>query len=158
MYCLPDWTNKVTSRSNVLNKFHTDWTINVTSIVLTWFYYSHIMKNAPPPDWTSNVTSRVLTRFNHSHLWENAPPPGGHFFYNNGTIFELIQDIIGAHPCFSTDQAIFELIQDITRTYVLINFHEDRTIHVTSRVLTLKTDTHRIYDDWTINVASRALT
>ncbi|KAH3843337.1 hypothetical protein DPMN_116852 [Dreissena polymorpha] len=143
-----DWTNKVTSRSNVLNKFHTNWTINVTSMVLTWFYYSHIMKNAPPP---------VLTRFNHSHLRENAPPPGGHFFYNNGTIFELIQDI-GAHPCFSTDRAIFELIQDITRTYVLINFHEDRTIHVTSKVLTLKTDTHRIYDDWTINVASRALT
>ncbi|KAH3787068.1 hypothetical protein DPMN_165187 [Dreissena polymorpha] len=78
-------------RTNVLTKFHEDWTINLTSTV----------KTAPPPgghvflptgtifelvkdfigthvptkfhdDWTKNVTSRVLTR-------KTATPPGTQF-------------------------------------------------------------------------------
>ncbi|KAH3861516.1 hypothetical protein DPMN_024446 [Dreissena polymorpha] len=62
--------------TNLLTKFHEDWTINVASRVLTRFYYSHITKNAPPmvvmfgtnllskfhEDWTINVASRELTR------------------------------------------------------------------------------------------------
>ncbi|KAH3880352.1 hypothetical protein DPMN_004266 [Dreissena polymorpha] len=50
-------------RTNVLTNLHEDWTINVTSRVLTKFYYSHIMKT--------------------------APPPGGHVFQPSKTIFEL---------------------------------------------------------------------
>ncbi|KAH3715406.1 hypothetical protein DPMN_058115 [Dreissena polymorpha] len=78
-------------RTNVLTKFHEDWTVNLTSTVTT----------APPPgghvflptgtifelvkdfigthvptkfhdDWTKNVTSRVLTR-------KTATPPGTQF-------------------------------------------------------------------------------
>ncbi|KAH3892670.1 hypothetical protein DPMN_016793 [Dreissena polymorpha] len=61
--------------TNLLTKFHEDRKINVASRVLTRFYYSHIMKNAPPPDIigtnlltkfhedrTVNVALRVLTR------------------------------------------------------------------------------------------------
>ncbi|KAH3805058.1 hypothetical protein DPMN_133355 [Dreissena polymorpha] len=64
-------------------------------------------------------------------------PLGGHVFLPHGTIFELIQDIIGNNS--------------------LTKFNEDRTINVASRVLTgknaLPTD-----EDQKINVASRVLT
>ncbi|KAH3695575.1 hypothetical protein DPMN_083036 [Dreissena polymorpha] len=72
--------------------FHTDWTINVTSRELTWFYYSQITKHEPPPgghnkyfkkfheDWTKNLTSRVLNR-------KNTPHPGGHIFQPTITKF-----------------------------------------------------------------------
>ena len=114
--------------------------------MLTRFYYSHIRKNAPPPgghvfqptgiifeliqdiigmnlltkfheDKTINVASRVLTRFYYSHIRKNAPPLGSHVFQANVTIFELIQDII--------------------ETNLLTKFHEDWTINVASRVLTM---------------------
>ncbi len=118
-------------RTNVLTKFHEDWTINVTSRVLTRFYYSHIRKTAPPlgghvfhPTETIfelvqdfiGTHSRVLTRFYYSHIRKTATPPGSHVFQPTGTIFELVQDII--------------------ETHVLTKFHEDWTINVTSRVLT----------------------
>ncbi|KAH3785060.1 hypothetical protein DPMN_163143 [Dreissena polymorpha] len=135
----------------IFELFHEDWTINVASRVLTIFYYSHtykcshIRKNAPPPgghvfkptgiifelvqdiiginllskfheDRKINVASRVLTRFYNSHIWKNAPPPGSHVFQPTGIIFELVQDIIEMN--------------------LLTKFHEDRTVNVTSRVLT----------------------
>ncbi|KAH3706469.1 hypothetical protein DPMN_065855 [Dreissena polymorpha] len=128
-------------RTNVLIKFHKDWIINVTSRVL-------IRKNASPPGghfhehWTTNVTSRVLTR-------KTAPPHGGHVFHSTGTIFELVQDIMGTHiglkmktatppggHVFQPTGTIFELVQDIIGTHVLTKFHEDWTKIVTSRVLT----------------------
>ncbi|KAH3848976.1 hypothetical protein DPMN_091361 [Dreissena polymorpha] len=137
--------------TNLLTKFHDDWTINVASRVLT-------RKNATPvgghvfqantnlltifhQDWTINVASRVLTR-------KNAPPPGGHVFQPTGIIFELVQDIIGmnlltkknAPPLgshvFQANVTIFELIQDIIKTNLLTKFHEDWTINVASRELT----------------------
>ncbi|KAH3704061.1 hypothetical protein DPMN_079116 [Dreissena polymorpha] len=96
----------VTSReTNVLTKFHEDWTKNVISRV----------KNCPAP-WRPcfftdldhfeliqdiNKTN-VLTKFHDN--WakivpsrpynEYCPPPGGHVFQRTGTIFELIQHII----------------------------------------------------------------
>ncbi|KAH3854742.1 hypothetical protein DPMN_097291 [Dreissena polymorpha] len=63
------------TRTNVLTKFHEDWTINGTSKSVKKFllqFYSHIWKTAPHPgghtnaipkfheDWTINVTSIVL--------------------------------------------------------------------------------------------------
>ncbi|KAH3794256.1 hypothetical protein DPMN_147787 [Dreissena polymorpha] len=86
--------------------FHEDRTINVASRVLT-------MKNAPPPgdhnsskislgqnpltkfhdDWTINAASRVLT----IHIKKNAPPTVGDVFQPTGTIFKLVQDIIGTN-------------------------------------------------------------
>ncbi|KAH3843342.1 hypothetical protein DPMN_116857, partial [Dreissena polymorpha] len=141
--------------------FHKDWIINVTSRVLT-------RKNTTPPcghfheHWTTNVTSRVLTR-------KTAPPHGGHVFHSTGTIFELVQDIIGTHVLtkfhedwtrnvtsrvltkktatppgghvFQPTRTIFQLVQDIIGTHVLTKFHEDWTKNVTSRVLTRKNAT-----------------
>ncbi|KAH3801203.1 hypothetical protein DPMN_154850 [Dreissena polymorpha] len=99
-----------------LTKFHENWAKNVTSRVLTCFYYRHIEKNAPPTgghvfsliwtifelvreinktnvlanfhdDWAKIVTSRVFTR-------KTALPTGGHVFQRTGTTFELNQHII----------------------------------------------------------------
>ncbi|KAH3877183.1 hypothetical protein DPMN_001042 [Dreissena polymorpha] len=118
--------------TNLLTKFHEDWTINVASSE----------KNAPPlvamtnlltkfhDDRKVNVTSRVLTRKIAPPLWwphiigmnllteKNAPPLGSHVFQAKVTIFELIQDII--------------------KTNLLTIFHQDWTIKVASRVLTRK--------------------
>ncbi|KAH3817551.1 hypothetical protein DPMN_119089 [Dreissena polymorpha] len=61
--------------TNLLTKFHEDWTINVAS-----------RENFPPPgghchdDWAKIVTSRVFTGFLYSHIGNTAPPPGGHVF------------------------------------------------------------------------------
>ncbi|KAH3897442.1 hypothetical protein DPMN_021630 [Dreissena polymorpha] len=110
-----------------------------------------VLKNATPPCglfWTTNVTSRVLTR-------KTAPPHGGNVFHSTGTIFELVQDIIGTHVLtmfhedwtknvtsrmltrktatppgghvFQPTGTIFILVQDIIGTHVLTKFHEDRT-------------------------------
>ncbi|KAH3821530.1 hypothetical protein DPMN_123294 [Dreissena polymorpha] len=152
------WQNFI--GTNVLTKFHEDWPINVDNSVNK--------TTAPPPplfhkDWIINVTSRVLTRKKcHAPLRpyiissniltkKTAPPHGGHVFHSTGTIFELVQDIIGTH--------------------VLTKFHEDWTKNVTSRVLTRKTatpswrpyiiGTHvltKFHEDRTINVTSRVLT
>ncbi|KAH3800385.1 hypothetical protein DPMN_154018 [Dreissena polymorpha] len=165
--------------TNLLTKFHEDWTINVASRVI----YSHIRKNAPPlvamffkaiktifeliqdiigtnlltkfhDDRKIKVTSKVLTR-------KIAPPRSGHVFQPTGIIFLLVQDIIGMN--------------------LLTEFHEDRTINVASRVKNapplgghvfqanvtifeliqdiIKTNLLTIFhQDWTINVASRVLT
>ncbi|KAH3748541.1 hypothetical protein DPMN_182987 [Dreissena polymorpha] len=117
--------------TNLLTKFHEDWTINEASRVLT-------RQNAPPPgghvfkatktifeliqdisgknlltkfhdDRKINVTSRVLTR-------KNAPPLGSHVFQSNVTILEHIRNI--------------------KKTNLLTKFHEDWTINKASRVLT----------------------
>ncbi|KAH3857501.1 hypothetical protein DPMN_100110 [Dreissena polymorpha] len=139
--------------TNLLTKFHEDWTIKVASIVLT-------RKNAPPP---------VLTR-------KNAPPTGSHVFQPTSIIFKLVQDIIGVNlltkfhedrtinvvsrvltrfyyshnshirknapplgsHVFQANVTIFKLIQDIIRTNLLNKFHEDWIINVASRVFTRK--------------------
>ncbi|KAH3866296.1 hypothetical protein DPMN_029356 [Dreissena polymorpha] len=167
-----DWTINVASRvftrinaplsdiigTNLLTKFHKDLKINVASRVLTRFYYSHKMKNAPPPggyvfstnrhhfrthiigtnllskfheDRKINVASRVLTR-------KNDPPPGGHVFQPTGIIFKLVQDIIGmnlltkknAPPLGSHVFQANVIIFVTPNTNLLTKFHEDWTINV----------------------------
>ncbi|KAH3771556.1 hypothetical protein DPMN_172880 [Dreissena polymorpha] len=119
--------------TNLLTKFHEDWTINVASRVLT-------KKNSPPhvamflkqqkiigtnlqtkfhDDWKINVTSRVLT--------------SGHAFLPIRTIFKLnchIQKTNCSHPpscghVFSPIWTIFELVQEINKNNLLTNFHDD---------------------------------
>ncbi|KAH3773252.1 hypothetical protein DPMN_174610 [Dreissena polymorpha] len=95
--------------TNLLIKFHDDRTINVASRVLKRFYYSNIRKNDPHPG--GHVFQPTGTIFDSSdnkwkNLRKNDPLPGGHVFQPTGTNFELTK------------------------------FHEDRTIHVASRVLT----------------------
>ncbi|KAH3720170.1 hypothetical protein DPMN_063064 [Dreissena polymorpha] len=110
--------------TNLLTKFHEDWTINVASRVLT-------RKNALPPcghvfQPTSIIFELIqdiigmnlLTKFHEDRVLtrKNAQPLGSHVFQANVTIFELIQDII--------------------ETNLLTKFHQDWTINVASRVLT----------------------
>ncbi|KAH3789713.1 hypothetical protein DPMN_167900 [Dreissena polymorpha] len=91
--------------TNLLTNFHEDRPINAAT--------RQYNEKRPPTgshDKCSNpVSSRVLTR-------KNAPPPGGHVFQPTGTIFELIQDIIGIN--------------------LLIKFNEDWKINVGYRVFT----------------------
>ncbi|KAH3786072.1 hypothetical protein DPMN_164173 [Dreissena polymorpha] len=101
-----------TIETNLLTKFHEDWTINVASRVLTrknalplWWPYIIGMNLLTElhEDWTINVASRV----------KNAPSLGGHVIQANVIIFELIKDII--------------------ETNLLTKFHENWTINVASR-------------------------
>ncbi|KAH3780245.1 hypothetical protein DPMN_158055 [Dreissena polymorpha] len=122
--------NRRIQKTNVLTKYHKDWTKNVTSRVFTCLYYIHIEKNAPPPgghfhdDWAKIVTSRVFTRFLYSHIRNTAPPPGSN----------LHED--WASNVTSTRFTSFKLSRGIIGTNVLTKFHEDRTRSVASRMFT----------------------
>ncbi|KAH3874180.1 hypothetical protein DPMN_037422 [Dreissena polymorpha] len=87
----------------------------------------------------------------YGRLRKNAPPTGSHVFQATGTIFELVQNIIG--------------------TNLLTKFHNDHTINMASRLLTRKKATPpgrphisgtnlltKFHEDRKINVASRMLT
>ncbi|KAH3869518.1 hypothetical protein DPMN_032687 [Dreissena polymorpha] len=125
--------------TNLLTKFHDDWTINVAFRVFT-------RKNAPPLGShvfhanKINVASRVLTR-------KTASPPGGHVF--------------------SPIWTIFELVRDSNKINVLTKRHDDWAKIVTSRVFTRNTAlspgaifklSRGINGTNTINVASRVFT
>ncbi|KAH3895256.1 hypothetical protein DPMN_019417 [Dreissena polymorpha] len=165
----PPWRPCFLTDTNVLTKFHDDWTKNVTSRLFTCFHYQHIEKIAPLPgghvfspiwtifeliqdinetnvstkfhdDWAKIVTFRVFTR-------NTAPPPGGHVFQQTRTIFKLNQHII--------------------KTNILTKYHEDRASNVTSTVFTnfelsrgiIGTNVlTKFHEDGTINVASRMFT
>ncbi|KAH3753661.1 hypothetical protein DPMN_188303 [Dreissena polymorpha] len=87
----------------IFELFHEDWTINVASRV----------KNAPPlgshvfqananvdaAQRTTHDGQKAITKAHHEHivLRTNAPPTGGHVFQATGTIFELVQNIIGTN-------------------------------------------------------------
>ncbi|KAH3689976.1 hypothetical protein DPMN_191131, partial [Dreissena polymorpha] len=108
-------------------------TINVTFRVLTRIH-SPIPGGYYYEDLTINVTLREKCSA------PSPPSPGGHVFQPTGTIFKLVQDIIGTNlvtkPYFSRTGTIFELIQESIRTNVLTKFHNDWTINVIFRVLT----------------------
>ncbi|KAH3721236.1 hypothetical protein DPMN_064155 [Dreissena polymorpha] len=145
--------------TNLLTKFHEDWTINVASRVLT-------KKNAPPSgdhkthvltkfheDWTKNVTSRVFICFHCKHIGKTAPPPGDNNENNVLTKFHDDWATIVTSRVFtrntapppgghlhedwasnvtSTVMTQFELSRGINGTNVLTKFHEDRTINEAS--------------------------
>ncbi|KAH3786103.1 hypothetical protein DPMN_164205 [Dreissena polymorpha] len=100
-----------TIETNLLTKFHEDWTINVASRVLT-------RTNALPLWWPYIIGMNLLTELHGDWtinilLKKNAPSLGGHVIQANVTIFELIKDII--------------------ETNLLTKFHEYWTINVASR-------------------------
>ncbi|KAH3738329.1 hypothetical protein DPMN_044963 [Dreissena polymorpha] len=112
------------SHTNLLTKFHEDWTINANVDVakrttddgqkaITKAHHEHaqniIGTNLAKfhEDRKINVASRVLTR-------KNALLPGSHVFQPMGIIFDLFQNII--------------------RMNLLTKFHENRTVNVASRV------------------------
>ncbi|KAH3886672.1 hypothetical protein DPMN_010684 [Dreissena polymorpha] len=142
--------------TNLLTKFHEDWTINVASRVLT-------RKNARPW-WPYVIVTNLLTKFHDDrkiNVTSRPCPGGGHVFQPTGIIFELAQDIIGMNCLteFHDNQTITVASRVLTRFYYshirknapplgskvfqanvtifeLINFHEDWTIYVASRELT----------------------
>ncbi|KAH3809678.1 hypothetical protein DPMN_138054 [Dreissena polymorpha] len=97
--------------TNLLTKFHENWTINVSSREKCPAPGGHVFKATKTifeliqdiigtnlltkfqDDRKINVTCRVLTRKN-APPPKNAPPLGSHVSQANVTIFELIQDII----------------------------------------------------------------
>ncbi|KAH3704962.1 hypothetical protein DPMN_080024 [Dreissena polymorpha] len=107
-------------RTNVLTKFHKDWTINVTFRVNkrikpeTYIVKTNVLTKFHE-DWTINVTFRVLTSFYYRYM-ENAPPPGGNVFQSTETTSEHIQDTI--------------------ETNLQTKFHEDPTMNQASSMLT----------------------
>ncbi|KAH3892986.1 hypothetical protein DPMN_017123 [Dreissena polymorpha] len=153
------WSLEIRNRQNIniLTKFRKDWMKTATSIV-----YTRMMK------MTSTVyTHKLLTdrrtdghRTSHNHISSlchfvtgNTPPPGGHVFQATGTIFELVQDIIGTNllTMFHDDRTLsmasrvlrWKCAMPPWRPYIigtnlLTKFHEDRKINVASRVLTRK--------------------
>ncbi|KAH3735878.1 hypothetical protein DPMN_042438 [Dreissena polymorpha] len=118
--------------TNLLTKFHEDWTINVASRKKYPAPGGHVFKATKSifkliqdimgtylltkfhDDQKINVTSRVLTRKIAPPSWwpyrtinvasrvKNAPPLGGHVFQANVTIFELIKDIIKTNLTISS--------------------------------------------------------
>ncbi|KAH3855041.1 hypothetical protein DPMN_097601 [Dreissena polymorpha] len=152
--------------TNVLTKFHEDWTKNVTSRVFKCFHSIHIEKTAPPPGnhvfspiWTSFKLIRDINKTN--VLTKNtAPPPD----INETKVLSKFHDdwakIVtsrvfirntappaGGHTNILTN---FELGRGIIGTNVLTKFHEDRTTNVASRVFTrqmLTTDAQRTTHD-----------
>ncbi|KAH3882370.1 hypothetical protein DPMN_006306 [Dreissena polymorpha] len=180
------------SHTNLLNKFHEDWTINekcpapgghVVKATKTIFELIQDIIGTNlltkfNDDRKINVTSRVLTRKNvpprGGHVFQptfmmigtlcSAPPLGGHVFQPTGTIFKLLQYIIGINVLtkFHNDRIInlasrvllcknalppgdhvfkhtgtnFKIVQDFIGKNLLTKYNEDRTINVASSVLT----------------------
>ncbi|KAH3875720.1 hypothetical protein DPMN_038996 [Dreissena polymorpha] len=106
-------------------------------------------------------------------------PLGGHVFQPNGTIFKLIQDIIGTNLLtkFHEDRTINVAFRVkiprppppwwpyIIWTNLLIKLHDDQEINVAFRVLTMFYNSHirinlltKFHEDRPINVASRVFT
>ncbi|KAH3790750.1 hypothetical protein DPMN_168957 [Dreissena polymorpha] len=171
--------------TNLLIKFHEDWTINVASREKCPAPGDHVFKATKTIFELIQdiIGTNLLTKFHDDrkiNVTSRPRPRGGHVFQPTGIIFELVQDIIGMN--------------------LLTEFHEDRTINVASRVKNAPplgghvfqakqplicrtkslTPLHvfqanitifkviqdiseinhltKFHEDWTINVASRELT
>ncbi|KAH3858536.1 hypothetical protein DPMN_101162 [Dreissena polymorpha] len=128
------WQNFI--GTNLLTKFHEDWSINVANIVST--------RQLPPPPGghvfqrtitifkltRAIVRTHVLIKFHQDLLTrKNATPPCGHFHehWMTNVISRVLTRFYHTcpapwRPCFS-----FNWNQDIIGTHVLTKFHEDRT-------------------------------
>ncbi|KAH3786309.1 hypothetical protein DPMN_164415 [Dreissena polymorpha] len=78
------------------------------------------------------IKTNILTKF-HENWTINATIRVGHVFQPTGTIFELVQDIMGTHLLSKKNSPPI----DIIGTNILTKFHDDRTINVASRVVFL---------------------
>ncbi|KAH3885553.1 hypothetical protein DPMN_009548 [Dreissena polymorpha] len=162
-------------KTNVLTKFHDDWTKNVTS------------REKDPGGHAKNVSYRLFTCFHYIHIEKTAPPPGGHVFqmkktpppmetnvltkfhedwnkYVTSRVFTYFHYIEktalppGGHV-FSPIWTIFELVQDINETNVFTKFHDNWAKLNTARPLVAIFELSRgIIGTNTRNVASRVFT
>ncbi|KAH3861570.1 hypothetical protein DPMN_024502 [Dreissena polymorpha] len=107
--------------------FHEDWTKNATISVNKTGSIFQLIQDVMRTnvlmefheDWVINVTSPYN---------ENCPTLWQSCFQATGTIFELVQDIIGKKKKKKK--------KDIIGTHDLTKFHEDWTINIVSRVST----------------------
>ncbi|KAH3704297.1 hypothetical protein DPMN_079353 [Dreissena polymorpha] len=100
-----------------------------------------------------NVTFRVLTK-------KNAQPPNSHVFKPTRTIFELVQDIIATNLQTKSQEKLtinpYIAIQGkIPRPLAAMFFKQLELFSNSSMGANLLT---KFLEDWTIYVASRALT
>ncbi|KAH3795177.1 hypothetical protein DPMN_148725 [Dreissena polymorpha] len=100
-------------RTNVLTKFHEDWTINLTSTV----------KTAPPPGGHVFLPTGTIFELVKDFIGTHVPTK----FHDDWTKNVSSRENCHApwHPGFSTTRSIFELVQDINGAHVLTKFHED---------------------------------
>ncbi|KAH3831245.1 hypothetical protein DPMN_104507 [Dreissena polymorpha] len=120
-------------KSNDLTKFHLCFSTNLNHFQTCFKYHWDESSDQVYEDLTINVVSRVKTSL----------PPGGSVFQPTGTIFIIVQDIIGTdlNEFHNEDLSInvySRMLTNIIWTNLLTKFHEDRKINVASRVLTRK--------------------
>ncbi|KAH3753573.1 hypothetical protein DPMN_188213 [Dreissena polymorpha] len=102
---------------NILTKFHKDWIKTVTSTV-----------------YTNKLLTDTRT---HERTTKNAQPPGVHVFQQTDLIINVASRVLHSRPTvamfFRLVGTIFKLIQDIIGAHVLTKFNEDWIINVTSK-------------------------
>ncbi|KAH3794702.1 hypothetical protein DPMN_148240 [Dreissena polymorpha] len=135
--------------TNLLTKFHEDWTINVASGELArQMLTPHNARRTTDKMRSQKLTMSTLClgtdmffaaqdiiRTNNELKW----PPGSHFHEDwtiNLTIRKSPRPPVG--HVFQSSETNFELVQDIIGTNLLRKLHEDSTINVASTVLTRK--------------------
>ncbi|KAH3810433.1 hypothetical protein DPMN_138825, partial [Dreissena polymorpha] len=93
-------------RTHLLTKFYSDRTINFPEdwkkMKKCLAFGGHFHENG-----TKHVALRDLTR-------KNATPPDGHGFQPTGTIFKLVEDIIGIHHLTKFHEANVDAAQRTT--------------------------------------------
>ncbi|KAH3877444.1 hypothetical protein DPMN_001311 [Dreissena polymorpha] len=170
--------------TNIVTKIHEDRKINVTSRLLTMFYYSNIWKNIPPPGSHVFLTNYIIETYILAKFYED--------WNINVASTELTRQMLTAHDGHkATTKAHHEHVfndsrpkhSNIIGTNIVTKIHEDRKINVTSRLLTMfyysniwknipPPGSHafltnyiietyilaKFYEDWNINVASTELT
>ncbi|KAH3726615.1 hypothetical protein DPMN_052482 [Dreissena polymorpha] len=143
--------------TNLLTKFHEDWTINVASREKCPAPGGHVFEATKTifeliqdiigtnlltkfhDDRKINVTSRVLIKKN-APRWSYIIEMNLLTEFHEDLTINVVSRVKNAPPLgshvFQANVTIFELIQDIIGTYLLTKFHEDWTINVDSRELT----------------------
>ncbi|KAH3876092.1 hypothetical protein DPMN_039372, partial [Dreissena polymorpha] len=118
--------------TNLLNKFHEDWTIHVTSRV----------KNAPPPGGHKSNQTNLRTKFHED--WTINVARATDKLPLNVASRELTRQMLTPHNGRRTtdkrqsQKLTMSTCSDIIGTNLLTKFHQDRKINVASRVLTRK--------------------
>ncbi|KAH3891387.1 hypothetical protein DPMN_015486 [Dreissena polymorpha] len=126
--------------TNLLTKFHEDWTMNVATRVLKRLFFFNI---------------RLFTCFHYIHIEKTAPPPGGHVFSPMWTIFELVRDINETNDLtkFHDDWAKIVTSRVFTR-----NIAPPPGVHIVSNVTSTVFTSFELSRVQIINVASRVFT
>ncbi|KAH3854854.1 hypothetical protein DPMN_097412 [Dreissena polymorpha] len=105
--------------TNLMTKFHEDWTINVASRVLTSAHAQKI------PNANNNI--QLVYK-------EKCPAPAGHTNFHDDRKINVTSRVLTSGHAFLPIRTIFGLNRHIQQTHVLTKFHEHWTKNVTSRL------------------------